>query len=126
MSKQKKLKVSLNQSFHLIIEGKCFYVNYYNKEQYHWNSFALLVNPRDFVTYNDLCKLYHCARVYITIKNNMHRLKKTITKHYKLFKLQQLQMNLNGITIRFFKIRNNCELSNDSALRKYIDFLNKN
>ena len=44
------------------------YDNKFNQEQENCIPIALSVYLGEFLTRNDLCKLYHCSKIYITIR----------------------------------------------------------
>ena len=131
MSKQdeKLVRVSLDKTYHLILDGKYMYDNKFNKQQYNCIPIALSVYPGEFLSRNELCKLFNCSMIYITIRKE--------GKEHILDKNKSLQVihiptipdefeNKDGDTIRYFKIWNNNEYNNETAMNKYRKFLDQN
>ena len=61
MSKQdeKLVRVSLDKTYHLILDGKYIYDNKFNPEQYNCLPIALSVYPGEFLTRDELYKYIH-------------------------------------------------------------------
>ena len=114
MSKQdeKLVKVSLDKTYHLILDGKYMYDNKFNQEQYNCIPIALSVYPGEFLSRNELCKPFHCSMIYITIRKE--------GKDHILDKNKSLQVihiptipddfTKDGDTITYYKIWNDNKL----------------
>ena len=119
--------IDFDKSFILILDGKYMYDNKFNKEQYNCLPIALSVYPGEFLTRDELCKIFNCSNIYITIrqKGKEHILDKNKSLQVIHIPTSPDDFKKDGDTITYYKIWNDNKYNNETAMRKYKDFLNK-
>lgn len=120
--------INFEKSFILILDGKYMYDNKFNPEQYNCLPIALSVYPGEFLTRDELCKIFNCSNIYITIrqKGKEHILNKNKSLQVIHIPTFPDEFTKDGNTITYYKIWNDNKFNNETAMKKYKDFLNKN
>ena len=106
------------------------YDNKFNKEQYNCIPIALSLYPGEFISCDNLCKIFNCSKIYITIRKegNEHKIdnKKKSLQVIHISTTPDEFENKDGDTIIYYQICNDSKSNNEAAIKKYREFLNKN
>ena len=106
------------------------YDNKFNKEQYNCIPITLSLCPGEFISCDNLCKIFNCSKICNTIREegNEHKIdnKKKSLQVIHISTTPDEFENKDGDTIIYYQICNDSKSNNEAAIKKYREFLNKN